>query len=85
MFLHVSRQIKGGTQGGAGAAPRSQGASIGEENFSFYPSRFFGCSNHQINIRWVNMRKTHLIAYAYRDPIRMRLTGLQAIEAYMPS
>lgn len=54
MFLHVSRQIKGGTQSSAGAIPRSQGTSGGEENVSFYPSRFFGWSNNQISVRHIN-------------------------------
>lgn len=30
---------------------------VGEENFSFYPSRFFGQYDHQINIGKINKRK----------------------------
>ena len=33
-------------------------AGVGEQKFSFYPSRFFGWSNRRIDIRQTNMRKT---------------------------
>lgn len=32
--------------------------AVGEENFYFYPSKFFDCSNNPINIRQMNRRKT---------------------------
>lgn len=37
--------------------------TVGEEKFYICPSRFFGWSNNQINIKQINRRKTNLIRY----------------------
>lgn len=61
MFLHVSRQIKG-----AGAIPRSQGTSVGEENVSFYLRDSLAGPTTKLE----NDTLTGVIAYEYRTPIR---------------
>ena len=43
---------------------------VGEKKFPFYPPRFFGWSDNQINVRQINRGKTNLIMYV-QDPIRI--------------
>lgn len=52
--------------------------TVGEEKISFYPSRSFGWSNNQMNLRQINRRKINLITYIQGPHKNRRHTGRQS-------
>lgn len=59
----------------------------GQKTFPFFPCRFYGWPNNQIDTRQINReKKTNLVSYYVQVSHKnLRLKDSQAIETYIPS